>query len=156
MYCRNCGQRYINEKVRQCRTCGAMKGYGIRYCSKCGFPFQNPNGYCYQCGTQNFQQLKIKNGSRNSGHFSRCVWRAQFLSRIFSVCNYSGKRFRVCVDPVLYSIYVDAGGTCFDRRRCLGYCGRNFNFDRKFQYGRSGESFAGVNKKKHKDGGMMK
>ena len=57
MYCRNCGQRYINEKARQCRACGAMKGYGIRYCSKCGFPLQDPNGYCYQCGTQNFQQL---------------------------------------------------------------------------------------------------
>lgn len=55
MYCKNCGQRYINERAKKCRVCNTLKGYGNRFCAKCGAPIQDASGHCYNCGNQNFQ-----------------------------------------------------------------------------------------------------
>jgi TM2 domain-containing membrane protein YozV len=56
MYCKNCGEKYSNDKAIICVKCGVKKGQGDNYCPECGEEIPNPNSeFCLKCG------VKLKN-----------------------------------------------------------------------------------------------
>jgi TM2 domain-containing membrane protein YozV len=56
VFCRNCGEKYQNEKAVICVKCGVKKGQGNRYCPECGELVPNENSeFCLKCG------VKLKN-----------------------------------------------------------------------------------------------
>lgn len=53
MYCKQCGEKFINENAAVCTKCGTMKGQGDNYCQDCGSEKKNKNAeFCLNCGAR--------------------------------------------------------------------------------------------------------
>lgn len=51
MYCRECGEKYLNDKAVICVKCGVERGRGHNYCHECGESVPNPRSeICLKCG----------------------------------------------------------------------------------------------------------
>lgn len=51
MHCRECGEKYLNDKAVICIKCGVEKGRGHKYCPECGETVPNPRAeVCLKCG----------------------------------------------------------------------------------------------------------
>lgn len=51
MYCRECGEKYLNDNAVICVACGVKKGRGNNYCPECANIIQNPKSeVCLKCG----------------------------------------------------------------------------------------------------------
>ncbi|WP_297639030.1 TM2 domain-containing protein [uncultured Clostridium sp.] len=53
MYCKECGEKIINEKSVICVKCGTNRGQGNNYCQECGNEVKNKNAeVCLNCGSK--------------------------------------------------------------------------------------------------------
>lgn len=53
MYCKECGEKLVNENSVVCVKCGTNKGQGNNYCSECGSQVMNKNAeVCLSCGSK--------------------------------------------------------------------------------------------------------
>lgn len=53
MYCKECGEKLVNENSVVCVKCGTNKGQGDNYCSECGNQVMNKNAeICLSCGSK--------------------------------------------------------------------------------------------------------
>lgn len=53
MYCKECGEKLVNENSVVCVKCGTNKGQGNNYCSECGSQVMNKNAeICLSCGSK--------------------------------------------------------------------------------------------------------
>jgi len=51
MYCRECGEKYLNDKAVICVKCGVERDNGRNYCPECGESIPNPKAeVCLKCG----------------------------------------------------------------------------------------------------------
>ncbi|MGL6104564.1 NINE protein [Romboutsia sp.] len=51
MYCKECGENYLNENATFCIHCGVKKGNGNVYCDHCGTMRKSANqDVCLNCG----------------------------------------------------------------------------------------------------------
>lgn len=53
MYCKHCGQEFLNDAAVVCVKCGCQKGYGVNYCAFCGQPITPETAVCNHCGAAN-------------------------------------------------------------------------------------------------------
>lgn len=53
MYCKECGEKYGNEKAVICVKCGTSKGQGNSFCPECGVEVKNKDAeVCLSCGVR--------------------------------------------------------------------------------------------------------
>jgi len=51
MYCRECGEKYLNDKAVICVKCGVERDKGRNYCPECGESVPNSKSeVCLKCG----------------------------------------------------------------------------------------------------------
>lgn len=50
MYCRECGEKYSNDKAVICIKCGIKRDKGNNYCPECGKPVNSKSDVCLSCG----------------------------------------------------------------------------------------------------------
>ncbi len=68
MYCKECGEKLLNEKAVICVKCGTSKGKGINFCKECGEKINNNNqDICLNCGVglNDFSNIKDRFKSYN-------------------------------------------------------------------------------------------
>jgi TM2 domain-containing membrane protein YozV len=50
MYCRECGEKYANDKAVICVKCGVKRDKGNNYCPECGQAVNSKSDVCLNCG----------------------------------------------------------------------------------------------------------
>jgi len=61
MYCQQCGKPYEDDIVLECTNCGTKRGYGRRYCEKCGaLNIGEKDDVCKVCGNYFLNSPKTK------------------------------------------------------------------------------------------------
>lgn len=72
MYCRECGEKYLNEKAVICVKCGVEKGKGKNYCPECGNTIPNPKQeVCLSCGVSLKRERKVQPVQANNNQKSK-------------------------------------------------------------------------------------
>jgi TM2 domain-containing membrane protein YozV len=82
MYCRECGEKYVNDKAVICVKCGVKRDKGNNYCPECGQSLSNPKSdVCLNCGIS-LKRIKINNISNSSKSKIAAALFAFFLGTI--------------------------------------------------------------------------
>ncbi|XZJ10844.1 NINE protein [Clostridium perfringens] len=69
MYCKECGEKFVNENSVVCVKCGSKRGEGSNYCAECGSPVKNKNAeVCLNCGSRvSGSKINISKHLKNDG-----------------------------------------------------------------------------------------
>lgn len=69
MYCKECGEKLVNENSVVCVKCGSNKGQGNNYCAECGSKVKNKNAeVCLNCGSKlKGTKINITEHIKNNG-----------------------------------------------------------------------------------------
>ncbi|MDR3593568.1 NINE protein [Clostridium sp.] len=72
MFCRECGEKYLNDKAVICVKCGVEKGKGRGYCPECGNSVPNPKSeVCLSCGVSLKRERKMQVAQTNTNPKSK-------------------------------------------------------------------------------------
>ncbi|WP_066894686.1 hypothetical protein [Clostridium nigeriense] len=72
MYCRECREKFNNEKSVICIKCGTKRGQGDKYCPECSSMIENKNAeICLNCGVKVKYRLSGIKENLGSGNNSK-------------------------------------------------------------------------------------
>ena len=64
MFCRSCGEKYVDPNAAICVKCGVSKGEGVKFCNGCGVNTGSKAVVCTSCGIQLETSNSVGNKSR--------------------------------------------------------------------------------------------
>lgn len=88
MYCKECGNKFKNEKAIVCVHCGTNKGQGNNYCSECGTEVKNKDGaeVCLNCGCKlNNSKINISNSLKVSKGIGKPIGNSKLVAGISAI-----------------------------------------------------------------------
>lgn len=88
MYCKECGNKFKNEKAVVCVHCGTNKGQGNNYCSECGTEVKNKEGaeVCLNCGCKlNNSKINISNSLKGSNGTGKPIGNSKVVAGISAI-----------------------------------------------------------------------
>ena len=89
MYCRECGEKFINDVATVCLSCGVKKGNGIKYCDGCGEKKKSERqDVCLSCG-KDFKRLSLNIGTSKTKLITLLLW--FFVGGFGGHCFYVGR-----------------------------------------------------------------
>lgn len=89
MYCKECGQKFINETSTVCLNCGVKKGNGTSFCDGCGEKKKSDRqDVCLSCG-KDFKKLSLNLSNSKTKVITLLLW--FFLGGFGAHCFYVGR-----------------------------------------------------------------
>ncbi|MDK0685281.1 NINE protein [Clostridium perfringens] len=88
MYCKECGNKFKNEKAVVCVHCGTNKGQGNNYCSECGTEVKNKDvaEVCLNCGCKlKNSKINIPNSLKGSDGTSKPIGNSKVVAGISAI-----------------------------------------------------------------------
>ena len=88
MYCKECGNKFKNEKAVVCVHCGTNKGKGNNYCSECGTEVKNKEGaeVCLNCGCKlKNSKINISNSLKGSNGTGKPIGNSKVVAGISAI-----------------------------------------------------------------------
>ena len=88
MYCKECGNKFKNEKAVVCVHCGTNKGQGNNYCSECGTEVKNKEGaeVCLNCGCKlKNSKINISNSLKGSNGTGKPIGNSKVVAGISAI-----------------------------------------------------------------------
>ena len=117
MYCKECGNKFKNEKAVVCVHCGTNKGQGNNYCSECGTEVKNKEGaeVCLNCGCKlKNSKINISNSLKGSNGTGKPIGNSKVVAilleykhvQLCRVCGKEGQSYREKVNTFTSSSYT--------------------------------------------------
>ena len=88
MYCKECGNKFKNEKAVVCVHCGTNKGQGNNYCSECCTEVKNKEGaeVCLNCGCKlKNSKINISNSLKGSNGTGKPIGNSKVVAGISAI-----------------------------------------------------------------------